>query len=117
MTLRRVAGAVTALAATSALFAAGNAEASTQKAVKLKPYTLSASALAELKADFVEQIRDKHPVGTWAPMRMELDDRHLKLMGLPPARVLRRQSFAKPTLVDRRGRRTALAEPVLASYA
>lgn len=93
------------------------AHAAKQKTVKLKPYTLSASALRELKADFIAQIRAKHPEGTWAPMKMELSDRHLKLMGLPPREVLVKQRFRRPTLVARDGSRQAVAGPTLATYA
>ncbi len=117
MTLRRTGRAITALAATVALAGVGSAEAATAKKVKLSPYTISPAALAELKSDFIEQIRAKYPEGTWAPMRMELSDKHLRLMGLPPKKVLLSQRFPKPTMVDRRGRRQTVDDPALFTYA
>jgi hypothetical protein len=116
MTLRRRAGAITALAASVALMGSTGAEAATSK-TKLQPYQLSPAVLAELKSDFIEQIRSKHDEGTWAPMRMELSDRHLALMGLPKREVLLKQRYRKPTMVDRRGDRQVVNGPTVATYA
>lgn len=116
MKLRALAVSVTAAVAFPFVGASG-ADAATQKKVDLKPYTLSGNALRVLKADFIRQIRSKHAEGTWAPMRMELSDRHLKLMGLPPREVLVKQRYRKPTQVDRQGDRQVIAGPTLATYA
>jgi hypothetical protein len=117
MKLRRMGVAVTAAATFVSLLGSPGAEAAKQKKVKLKPYTLSQSALSELRSDFIAQIRSKHPEGSWAPLRMELSDRHLELMGLPPREVLLEQRFRKPTQVSQDGDRQVIAGPTLATYA
>lgn len=117
MNLRRIGGAVTVLAASASLLAAPAADAAAKKREQLRPYTLSARALEILRADFVEQIRSRYRDGQWAPMRMELSDRHLRLMGLPRREVLVKQRYRKPTQVGRDGSRQVVAGPTLATYA
>ena len=117
MTLRRCARAITVLALTGAVAGVGSAEAATAKNVKLEPYQVSPQALEILKADFIKQIRAKHREGTWAPMKMELSDRHLRLMGLPKREVILKQNFAKPTMVSRDGKKRQAVDPALFTYA
>ena len=112
MSVRR-SGLVAALVACFALLAPAGAGA----AVKLRPYKLSDAARAQLKAEFIQQTRAKYAEGTWAPLRMDLNDRQLRLMGLPSSKMLRR-GFSRPTVVNTRtGKRRALDGPTLATYA
>src|SRR5687768_12541107 len=84
---------VLALAATGA--AAAPAAAPAPAPVNLSEFTLASEAMDQLRADFVDQTLSRHKPGTWAPLKMELSDKHLSLMGLPSADVLRRMDFSK----------------------
>lgn len=74
-------------------------------------------AMEQLRTAWLEQLHSRHPAGTWAPMKMELDDDHLALLGLPSAEVLRSRSYPTPTMVDRAGNATPVALPTVATYA
>ncbi len=112
---RRVWSAVTVLAlALTALM--GTAGADTGK-VSFSEYRLPDTTVDALRGDWLDQLREKRPGGGWAPMRMELEDRHLALMGLPPADVLRGMEFGKPTMVDRKGNAQTVELPAVATFA
>jgi hypothetical protein len=106
-TLRRRApvGAVTVALAVFTALAAG-AEART---VKLREYRLPTAKLAELRSNWLRQLTTRHGSGGWAPMRFELSNRDLRLMGLPPRRVLLSQRYRVPTAVYPGGRIVRLA--------
>jgi hypothetical protein len=113
MTLRRFTTFVTALALFAGLATAPGAQAR----IKLRPYSIPAANLAQLKERFIRQVRSKYHDGQWAPMRFNLSNADLKLMGLPPKRVLLKQRYRKPTQVSQDGSRTPVALPTLATYA
>src|SRR5437867_12006884 len=69
----------------TALLAAGPAQA---RAVQVGEYRLPAANLAKLQTDWVDQLTSRYGTHAWAPMRFNLHDRDLRLMGLPPKRVL-----------------------------
>jgi hypothetical protein len=46
---------------------------------------------------WVDKVLARHAVGTWAPMKMDLDDTDLALMGLPSEEVLMSRRNDKPT--------------------
>jgi hypothetical protein len=116
MKLRRIAAAVT-VASLAAVPASAQA-AKLDAGAKLEPYVIKPSAMKVLKADFIKQIRSNYAMGQWAPMRMELSDKHLKLMGLPKASVLRKMKLNKLTMVNTAGQSKRLDDdPVLATYA
>jgi hypothetical protein len=117
MTLRRIATLVTASAVSAGLVAAPSADAKARSVTKLRPYSIPAANLAKLKQRFIRQVRARHDAGEWAPMRFELSNADLKLMGLPPRRVLLEQRYRKPTQVSQDGSRTPVALPTLATYA
>src|SRR4051812_31345165 len=79
MAHRRVAGALVALVLV-ALAAAGTAEART---FKVREFKLASARIDALQTRFVNQIQARYPQGSWAPMRYELSNRDLRLMGLP----------------------------------
>jgi len=95
--LRRLVLATTALV----LVTAWAAQART---VRISEYRLSDARLDALRDHWVDQLMAEHRVGTWAPMRFTLTDRDLKLMGLPPKRVLLAHRYRTPTVVRPDGR-------------
>ena len=116
MTLRRLAALITTAVIAAGCAAAGVAEARSTT-TKLSPFRIPDAKLAVLKQRFIDQIRATHRDGEWAPMRFELSDRDLKLLGLPPREVLVKQRYRKPTAVRRDGSRSVVAGPTLATYA
>lgn len=79
-------------------------------------YAIPEDAMCRLQEKWWAQLVERHGVGAWAPMRMELDDEALGLMGLPPRAVLLDRSFDEPTLVRPDGTTQAVALPALATY-
>lgn len=83
-------------------------EASGARGLRLEPFTASPAAMAQIGADWTESLLASHPQGTWAPTPTRLSDRHLALLGLPPARVLAARRYPTPTLVTPEGRAIAV---------
>jgi hypothetical protein len=113
VTGRRFAGAApraTFLAAVVVLATAVAAQAG-PRVVRIREYRLPASAMRQLRADFVRQLTSRHPQHSWAPLRFNLANRDLKLMGLPSKRwlIAHRHRFGRPTAVYRGGRTVSLA--------
>jgi hypothetical protein len=100
-----------ALAATALALVAGAATgaAAHARVVTISEYKLSQSRMDALRTDWVNQIYAHHSLGTWAPMKFTLNDRDLKLMGLPPKRVLLAHRYKVPTAVYPNGRMVRLA--------
>lgn len=92
-----------------------------QAPVVLHEYQLSTSAMDQLRTHWIDQLESRYRPGTWAPMRMTLDDADLALMGLPSKQWMLHHHFAQPTVVKRTadgGARTqALAGPTVTSFA
>ncbi|MGH9196222.1 MAG: hypothetical protein ACRD1T_10835 [Acidimicrobiia bacterium] len=82
--------------------------------VDISPYQIAPEAQRRLTNLWVEQLQSKYPPGTWAPMRAELTDEMLDLMGLPPREVLSNMKFPTPTIVDRSGRTARVSVKELA---
>ena len=93
---------------------AGPAQA---EAAEVVEWTLPDARMAQLQERWADRMLATHARGTWAPMRFELTDRDLALMGLPPKRVLLKQRYSTPTAVYPDGRMQELADPALVSYA
>src|SRR6478735_7470930 len=96
-TLRRLAFATAALV----LVLACSAQA---RIVPISEYKLSDSRLNTLRDRWVDQLMAHHSIGTWAPMKFNLTNADLKLMGLPPKRVLLAHHYRRPTVVRPDGR-------------
>jgi hypothetical protein len=64
---------------------------------------LSDAAMGQLRDHWVDQLEATYGDGTWAPMKMTLDDADLALMGLPPKHVLTSHRYAQPTWFDAAG--------------
>lgn len=78
-----------ALLAAALLFAIPS---SSQAATTIDEFKLSESRADQLRDRWVDKLEAKYGTGTWAPMKMELDDKDLKLLGLPRERVLMRMA-------------------------
>jgi len=85
-------GVMVALAVPSATWAAAPT-----RVVRIGELKVSQSRLAALRADWVDRLLARYPVGSWAPAKMTLDDRDLALMGLPSKRVLLSHRSSVPT--------------------
>src|SRR3954447_22044746 len=66
---------------------------------RISEYRLPDARLDTLRDHWVDQLLARHSVGTWAPMKFTLSDADLKLMGLPPKRVLLAHHYRRPTVV------------------
>jgi hypothetical protein len=104
MNLRRL-GTVACALALTALIGASAAEART---IKLREYRVPDASAGALQQRFADQILSRYPEHTWAPMRFELSNRDLALMGLPSKRVLFRQRYRTPTAFYSGGRAVRL---------
>src|SRR3954462_500920 len=105
MSLRRFAGAVTALALIAVAVAGSTAQART---IKLGEFKLSGATLDQLRSDWADQITARYPQGSWAPMKFNLTDRDLHMMGLPSKRVLTSHRYPVPTAVYPNGKMVRL---------
>src|SRR3954454_24651512 len=76
-----------------------SASAAQARVISIGEYKLSASALTQLRSDWVDQLTAKYGTHTWAPMKFDLGDRDLKLMGLPSKKVLTSHRYKTPTAV------------------
>jgi len=117
MELRRTAAALFAVALAALTIAAQAGAATT-----VSEYRLPDATLGQLRADWVDQILAHHAMHTWAPMKFDLSDHDLALMGLPPRRVLAAHEYATPTAVHTDGTMTQLpqsaaAGPAVAAFA
>src|SRR3954462_11428310 len=97
--------AVMAIAALSLLVGASAAQA---RVIHIGEYKVSQSRMDQLQRNWVNQIYAHHSLGTWAPMKMNLTDRDLALMGLPPKRVLTAHRYRTPTAFYPGGRMVRL---------
>ena len=93
MTPRRIA----MLAVAFALTCTGAAQASV---VKINEFKLSSAKMSQLRSDWVKQIYAHHSLGTWAPMKFNLSDRDLRIMGLPSKKVLLAHRYKTPTAFE-----------------
>jgi hypothetical protein len=96
-----VALSLLALAATPA------AQAKT-RTYKVGEFTLPSDRVDALQSRFADQILARYPAGSWAPMRYDLSNRDLKLMGLPSKRVLLSHRYKRPTAVYPNGKMVRL---------
>ena len=101
MNARRVATTVLALLIPLTFATTAQAKA---KTYKVGEFVLPDSRIDQLRDRFANQIESRYAQGTWAPLRYEVTNRDLKLMGLPPKRVLLKQRYRKPTAVYPSGR-------------
>jgi hypothetical protein len=84
------------------------ATAAQARTVKLREYRLSAERLSKLRTAWHDRLASRYGQHRWAPMRIELTNRDLRLMGLPPKRVLIKRRYRRPTAVYRSGKMVRL---------
>jgi hypothetical protein len=106
-----------------ALLAAGGSAAQAGT-IKIDEYRLASTKLAELRADWLSQLRSRYGTDTWAPMRFKVTNRDLRLMGLPRKDVLLAHRYRVPTAVYPNGKMVRLkgsgstaSSPGLIAYA
>ena len=88
------------------------------QATAIDELKLSESQAEQLRDRWVDKLVARYGTGRWAPMKLELDDGDLALMGLPPEKVLMSHRYDQPTAVHRDGRMETLAAgPPVASFA
>jgi hypothetical protein len=92
MSIRRAALAALALLALTA-------PAAQARVVSIGEFTLSNAKLNQLRSDWISQLQTKYGNHTWAPMKFDLGDKDLKLMGLPSKKVLTSHRYKTPTAV------------------
>jgi hypothetical protein len=117
MPARRLVGPIALAALAIATVGATAATRASAPAVHLREYRISQPAMDALRHDFVHQILANNKMGTWAPMKMTLDNRDLALMGLPSKHFLLTHRFSRPTLVTTDGHETPVALPTAATFA
>ena len=113
---------LTATAMAAAIAAGGAAAPAATADVKAKRLTVGEFRLPDAKLDvlrdrWIDRILRRYPPGSWAPMKMQLTNADLRLMGLPPKRVLLSRSYKKPTIFNRRTGRARTVEPGVLSFA
>src|SRR5207248_11593630 len=90
--------------------AGATAQARTRvKRIGIGEYSLPAATLDRLRTDWVDQLLARYPEHTWAPMRFDLSNADLRLMGLPPKRILLSHRYRVPTAVYPNGKMVPLA--------
>ncbi len=111
------AGVVSLALAVAGVTTGTQVTASAHDAVELSEYRLSAERMDTLRGRWIDQQAAKHGTDTWAPMRMELADEDLALMGLPSREVLRSRDYPTPTIVHADGRTEPADDAAIASFA
>jgi hypothetical protein len=76
-----------------------SASAAQARVISIGELKLSNAKLNQLRSDWVDQLTAKYGTHTWAPMKFDLGDRDLKLMGLPSKKVLTSHRYRTPTAV------------------
>ncbi|HWG89377.1 MAG TPA: hypothetical protein VNZ52_00865, partial [Candidatus Thermoplasmatota archaeon] len=69
----------------------------------IQEFLIPEDRMCELRNQWVDHLLSTYPEGTWAPMRWNLEDEQLALMGLPPKAVLTSMRFSEPTMVSADG--------------
>lgn len=84
----------------------------------IEEFRIDPDAMCKMREAWVERLIAQNPQGGWVPMKYELSDDDLALMGLPSRAILLAQRYSEPTAVFPDGTTTPVAlSPSLASYA
>lgn len=70
-----------------------NAAEETPAAVEISEFTISQDTATALRLRWGQQLLDRYGAGNWAPMRFDLGDEELAMLGLPSAATLRAQRY------------------------
>src|SRR3954471_8346828 len=101
MRFSRIGRVVAAIVVIALAVGASSAQA---RVIKLGEYRWSSAKLDQLRSDWVGQITSRYAAGSWAPMKFDLTDRDLRLMGLPSKRVITSHRYPVPTAVYPNGK-------------
>lgn len=71
--------------------------------IGVREFTIDEDALCDLRDQWLDDVLEKHPDGSWVEMKQKLDDEQLASIGLPSRDVLAGQSYPEPTLVTQAG--------------
>lgn len=85
--------------------------------LQVDEFTLSEAQSTTLRDRWGQQLVSKYGTDTWAPLKMELEDEDLALIGLPPKRVLLAQRYPTPTTFDNSGQPMPMANSGTAAFA
>src|SRR4051794_8363625 len=111
---KRVRAALTAIAVVACVLAAGSGAQA--RVITLGEFKLSNAKLEQLRNDWVDQLQARYGNHHWAPMKFDLGDRDLALMGLPSKKALTSHRYTKPmAVVDRQLVPLAKLDQVLAA--
>ena len=108
--LRRAPIAVMALGLAACTAGVARAQAQSRpRVIGIGEYRLAAPAMEQLRTNWIDQLTSRYPEHTWAPMRFDLSNADLRLMGLPSKRVLLSHRYRVPTAVYPNGAMRPLA--------
>ena len=79
--------------------------------IVLREFSIPEANLQQLTDEWIDNILATYPEGTWAPLKTELTDRQLDLLGLPSSDVLLGQRFPEPTMIDEAGNKERVDLP------
>jgi hypothetical protein len=91
-----------------AVLVLGLCGAAQARTIRISEFRLPDSRLDALRNDWVDGLLARYPQGSWAPMRQELTNRDLRLMGLPSKRVLTSHRYRTPTALYPNGKMVKL---------
>lgn len=72
--------------------------------IRLEEFVLNEATENRLNTLWLDQLQTRRATNGWVPMRADLTDEMLDLLGLPPRALLSKMRFPRPTIVDRLGR-------------
>lgn len=102
--MRRMTG-ITLLMMLTFLGVQGGATAGGVARLSFQEYLIPSEAMAKLNSQYLDHMLATYPAGSWAPMKWELGDGQLALMGLPSKKILTSQRYPTPTMIDKFGRK------------
>jgi hypothetical protein len=103
--LRILAGALAVALATIGLsgFTTGASASASADRLVVDEFRLSDASMAQLRSSFYDQLEAKYAPGSWAPLRMELGDADLAVMGLPSRAELQAADLSRPVVIPAKG--------------
>ena len=106
MNVRGIVGALTAMIVVLAL-----ASTATAKTITLREFRLSDSVTDKLRERQLDRLTARYGTNAWAPLRMELTNADLRLIGLPSKAPLLRHRYRTPTAILKDGTMRKLGSP------
>jgi hypothetical protein len=79
--------------------------------VMLQEFVVPDQTMNAIRREWFERLLATYPKGSWAPLKFYPTDSQLARMGLPSKKILLRQRYPVPTMIDRAGRTTQVRLP------